>query len=456
MKRWLLVGALVAGGCGGTSDGFGGGGGGGSSNGNGGGLSNGNGGGSGGGSGIAGGGGNSSGARIVTRIVTPGAGVGMKSRFGPHTVGQSAPDGLTNLSYFIVAISVCETLDANGSGFSNPQGCLTLYNNPAPTEYQYMPDMDYSGMAASARTDSDPTHFVNLLDPAARATLESTTSLTSNDAHDYNWGLIGWVPVVKVQAELPIDGGTFYSHDGTSRQGQFGYVTDAATSLTEGPAELATVLHANGGSSFRFQNPLHIDAAALAANQELALDLVFNPEGLIKGFSADTAGPGQLQDAAGNRLATPPLALTPIPHTGDDTVEREAYVMHFDTGGAQFDVRFDLYSLANDPNHTVYGVENQTLYTAGTSDWIMDFPKIMFIEDDSGAGELQFEINPPPGMGGHGPAVVRPIVRTPTGDATVEVDCTDPSVGGFAVPGCDAGSSITVPIEYLGTSPLSP
>ena len=118
----------------------------------------------------------------------------------------------------------------------------------------------------------------------------------------YNYGIITWSLPIKVKATLPLGDGTFlYTHDGETLSETIGndnfvrYYTKASSSLGVGPAEEAVVLLGNGGNWFKFQNPLTVTSADVEERRQWVLDLVFNPEGIVKGFAGDFIGSGNLE-----------------------------------------------------------------------------------------------------------------------------------------------------------------
>jgi len=62
------------------------------------------------------------------------------------------------------------------------------------------------------------------------------------------------------------------------------------------PADKAVVILGNGGNWFKFQNPLDITQADIDQKRQWVLDLVFNPEGLVKGFSGDGSTRGNIRE----------------------------------------------------------------------------------------------------------------------------------------------------------------
>lgn len=317
------------------------------------------------------GGGDPTTAGIQMRIAAPVAPEAQGNHLLAFTGGGAVRPGLVNLEYYIYSVSICETLQPSGSGFSNPTGCLQLYSGDQSRLSYDANSSDWTHLADEARATEDG--FVDLLDPASRAALGNTTALGSNEVRSYHYGIITWSLPIKVKATIPLGDGSFlYTHDGTTTYQVIGadhfkdYYTSPAIPLDVGPAEKAVVILGNGGNWFQFQNPLTITQDDLDQKRQWVLDLVFNPEGIVKGFSGDGSSRGNIreQSEAGAQLrgiTVPMLDLAPVPHRADQEVERESYIANVQAGSQNFDTRIELYSVAGDPSQTVYGVDVKTL-----------------------------------------------------------------------------------------------
>ena len=88
--------------------------------------------------------------------------------------GGAVRPGLENLEYMILGVQICESMQATGSGFSNPGGCLELYRNDT-SGLNYDLTGDWTPLADAARDMT--TGFVDLLDPSSRATLNGRTEI---------------------------------------------------------------------------------------------------------------------------------------------------------------------------------------------------------------------------------------------------------------------------------------
>jgi hypothetical protein len=334
--------------------------------------------------------------RVASTVTAPTGGQNLLA-FGGG--GASLRPGIDSLEYYITSVQICESMQASGSGFSNPANCLELYRGDQ-SHLHYEIGADWTPLAAEAR--SLDTGFVDLLDPTAREALNATTELTSEHVRAYNYGIITWSLPVKVKATIPLQDGTFlYTHDGTTTFNTIGadhfrhYYTAPATSLATAPAEKAVVLLGNGGNWFKFQNPLTISQADIDERRQWVLDLVFNPDGIVKGYAGVGISTGNLeeQDSQGSAvrsITVPLLDLAPIPHRLDEQVVRESYLAHVSMGGGGFDLRLELYSVESDPNHTVYGVDVKTLITSASTSPPSESAKVSFVVPE-GDGSLTFQ-----------------------------------------------------------------
>ena len=367
-------------------------------------------------------------------------------------MGQTTASGLKSLKYYISGISICQSMSVTGgTAFSAPQGCISIYSpavNPDP-KYTYIPDTDYSSMGDVARANTDG--FIDLMDPASRAKLSTSTNITEDNVGEYNFGIVTWYPVVKMTAEVPVTSsptGYFRTSDGvSSHKSGLTTVFDGDFSTVEVASEAVTVL-GNGGNWFKFQKPLSITQKDVDNKAAFALDLTFNPEGLVKAIGAgygDGCGTCSLKDtvanpanamAAGGNMFTPPpgIALIPIAHKSDDVVMKEVYLGSVEGSNSRgmdvFDLRVELYYLKSDPTKSIYGAEVHTLINEKTNSFVYDFSKISFIKNNTdGTLDLQkYDAE----------SVLSSLARkSSVGDETVAtIRCSALNNGGFTFKGC--------------------
>ncbi len=373
------------------------------------------------------------------------------------SVGQVSSTNLNSLKYYITSISICRSLRPQGSGYSNPSGCIEVFrgNSNDPLFSYGDPDLltqeDYIRFADAARTTS--TGFVDLMDPESRSSLEGDIVLTSSDIGAYHYGIINWYLPIKVQASISLANGDIYNtQDGiTSYLGDMGPLTLSTDvfSETEAPQEAVVVL-GNGGSWFRFQNPFIISNQDIQDKTQFALDLTFNPDGLIKAYTPGLGGCGAcvLQGSNGEQISVPYISLTPVAHRATEQVRKETYIARINSAADHFDLRVELYSIEGDNRGTIYGVDTATLINDLTSTAVMQFPKIVFLNGSD--NNLSFK-----DYRGSDGLVLSSFTRQSVEGSTFEatLHCSDPSNGGFQFDGCEEGTTqeLTFTLDSIST-----
>jgi hypothetical protein len=343
------------------------------------------------------GGSSAGGSSIRTRLTTTAASTSGSLTTKSLPVGAAAA---SSLQYFISSILICESLDVQGTASNNPVNCLDLYHADT-SAFAYDPTGDLSPLADVARRTA--AGYVDLMSGASLATIGGDKTLTHADAHGYSWGTINWALPIKVRATVPLSaaGGTLFTHDGVSTftinpGGNRDFYTIASTSMLLPPAEDAVAVLPNGGNWFKFQAPLVITNEDIDQGKTWVLDLVFNPDGLVQGFGGGSLTPDavvrDVNDAGvtARGITVPLLDLAPVPHRQDDAVVRESYIAPISLDGSDFEVRIELYSLANDPARIIYGVGVRSLLTATSSSIPPPISKVSFVGIDP-AGTLSFE-----------------------------------------------------------------
>lgn len=340
-------------------------------------------------------------------------------------VGQAEVNGTTtqleSLQYRFQSIQICEEMQVNGTGFSNPKNCLEIYREPqgAQADYGNLPpsrnDKNPNGspkFATQAAFDdavlayeaevkarhtaaaADTQNYVDLMDPKAIAKLSSKLKLSAKDAHKYSYGLVNWYRPIKVKATIPLigDGTTVYTKDGVGAievVGSDSYLKHVtkATGMTSAPAELAVIEHPNGGAWFNFPRPFEITEKDIETKKNFKLKLTFNPDGIAKAF--DNEHHGSLTDETDHvSISIPMLQLTPIAHGVDQVVQKEVYkVESVPASGQPFYCRIEVYSIKNDPAKAVYGVASQVLFGAGSTVPVMDMAQAFFLSQDKVDGK---------------------------------------------------------------------
>ncbi len=331
--------------------------------------------------------------------------------------GEGTP---TSLEYYISSLQICTSLTTSGTAFSNAQGCTTLYQQSASSYSAYDAD--------SARADADPTHYLDLMSPTTTATLNQ--AVTTLAAGSYNYVIATWYRPVKVTGTIALASGSYFTHDGVVDTATG--VTHVAGSLLTGPAGESVVDLPNGGTWFKFQAPFVVAADSAS----YVLDLVFDPDRLLKGGAMASNASIQDSTAALHGIYVPFLDLSPIVHKATDSAVKETYVF---AGPSQFSLRAELYYLQSDTTKTIYGIDFKTLYTATTSINVTDPQRVFFVATAGGTTQfLDYQQAP----------MLTGFTRSATG-GTVTLNCqttlfsTDPCSGQASVTMTYAAPSIT-------------
>ncbi len=385
-----------------------------------------------------------------------------------NIVGQVTQASLKSFKYYVTAISICETMKTQGTSYSEQANCLPVFQgNGADANYTYsLPSAgagpskaDYDKMLASAKASD--TGYIDLMSATDRAKLGANIQLVDENAHSYNYGVINWYLPYKIKAEVPMynpDGTvatTYRTNAGTTNTSTAFPVTTAATDfgLTTAASE-AVLLFPNGGNWFKFQNPLVISDDDIKNKANFKLALVFNPDGLVKGYSASSGStfagcPGcNYADPTGNGIQTPMLGLIPIPFKEGQTVAKEVYQGKI-TGTAagvtnNATIRLELYYVKEDPKKTIYGAQAMALtrVTDGvTQDSFFPIPNISFTNTNADS-TIDFQL-------WDKSAVLSGFTRKSTkGDTTsLKVNCGDLNKGGWQFTGCVAGTPVSVALQ---------
>ncbi len=314
--------------------------------------------------------------------------VGAFANVSTATNGEGAP---TTLKYYIKQVRICEDLSTSGTAYNNPKKCFELYNNDNGGYDDYL--------AAQASADTDPAHYLDLMDTATKNKLNRAVTA---EPGNYNWGLIDWYKPVKVKASVSVNGETLVTKDATQTSSGGGYNNVATSALNAGAATESVLVLNNGGTWFKFQNTFVIEKNPKEA---FVLDLVFNPDRLIKAGNTGASN-ATIYDASFRGIYVPMLDMTPVVHKASQVAKKESYTL---TGLAKADLRLDLYYIEGDAAKTIYGVDFKSLYVAGTNENVTHPQRVAFIKDN-GNGTLDFQDYQPS-------AILSGFTRMNAGDA---------------------------------------
>jgi hypothetical protein len=292
-----------------------------------------------------------------------------------------APSGAAGVQSFQVAVSniaLAKELTTSGSGWSNIQGMLNLYQ-------QDIGDHNVID-SALARDPAWRSHFIDFCDPASIGRMATSQPFTARDTGAYHWAVVNWAPFFRVRATIPLGGGdTAYTHDGFVERHTFPnapsdayyYVTRPAGSLLQGPAEEAVVRKNNGGTWFRFLRPLRLTEADLDSNNTIPdtvgrdslgnpivrqipsgrwnVLLVFNPQDLLFAGAGDSSNESVVADIqsadSSAYFRVPFLKATAVPYREGEDVMRETYEFTVTANEAwmrgRYGMRLELYLIGD-------------------------------------------------------------------------------------------------------------
>lgn len=270
--------------------------------------------------------------------------------------------GVESMSYAIWRIQLCDSISVSGTAYQSNGSCATLYSAP------------YSQSDYDSNNVTSP--YLDMMDmPAVKATINRGVAIS---AGTYNYGLVDWFKPIRIKGsvELNNSAGTLRTRStGTSvksgANGSGPYI-ETPDLDTASEAEVATVLLNNGGAWLKFQDPFVYDGS-----EPVTIDLVFNPDNLLKGASA-CSNCSIRKSENGPGILVPMLKLTPVPRKASETTRKEVYVIE-NIAGYNARIRMELYYIAEDSAKTIKGVELRTEYLAGVDSMYMDPPQVFSI-----------------------------------------------------------------------------
>jgi hypothetical protein len=322
---------------------------------------------------------------IAGKQMTP-TGQNIGSWASAQRVGTVSGTSLKSLKYYVTSIQLCEDLDQAGSGFMNPRGCVTLYENlsPTPTDYAHY-------MVTEALADNAPGHYIDLMTAEGQAALRqprvvqlpprpapqpNDTDAGIPDAANalavFRYGLINFNRPIKVTAEFPIVGepGNYFrtkavttTHRTEPTPNSLGNETVEVGDTLAGNTEETTYMLNNGGVLFSFQKPFVITQADVDAKKDVKIDLVFNPENFGQAYEAHCPDNWIAICDPVNQVAIdmPFVRMSPVPRKQGERTRKETYLMDYDVNSK---MRIELYYNDADPEASVQGVDTAIVYTA--------------------------------------------------------------------------------------------
>lgn len=289
-------------------------------------------------------------------------------------IGDSSTDGLISLKYFIRRITLYKDLTINDTGYDgSSSGSINLFSNSSKADYNTYHNDD---------AKQDTTNYIDIMDPVDVAKLNSSTSITADMAGEYNYISVDWYRPVKITASVNINGHTLATKDGVWDYTHYQTISDLTLDTTP---EEAIISLDNGGTWFRFPEPLVISADDIESEAAYRVSLVFNPVSLIKGQIGGGAGTNMVSqftlidptDDIG--MTIPMLDLAAIAHKTTDVIMCENYIATYDETN-DFDVRIGIYYIQSDPAKNIYGIELKPLINANSTAALGDLYKIFTVD----------------------------------------------------------------------------
>lgn len=304
---------------------------------------------------------------------------GLTAKTGAIRVGSGTAANLLSLKYFINSIQLCQDVTVMGSGYSNTNGCINLYQNEAP-------GVDYNTYdATAAMADTAPDHYIDLMTAEGQATLRQPVTVDVQVASDanpdggsaagaYRYGLINFFRPIKVTSQFPVLGQSdqyFRTRavtqvvDTTPSGAQFNSEKVLIGDTLSGPTEETTYMLNNGGALFTFQKPFVVTQADVDAKADIKVDLVFNPDNFGQAYESAGCSSDQYSaicDPTNNVVIDMPyVRMNPVPRKTGERTHKETYLMDYEDGAK---LRIELYYNDADVEAGVQGVDAAVVYDA--------------------------------------------------------------------------------------------
>lgn len=353
----------------------------------------------------------------LNAVAVGSSGASLHSLMAPNHFSSGA-SGLVSLKYMIRAISICESLTVNGTGFSDQQNCSeiferslpgTLMDSTVPVTFPVVNDIQ-SGQYADYQID--------LMDPVSLAKINTSSTVK---AGTYNYAIITWGSPISFKAEF----GGIKSKKATGF-GASQSISVTTASLTSGTAEEAVILSPNGGTFFKLPQPFTVTEADVAAGKSFVVDLVFNPEDVLRGTTnpSDFSMSNRFEGSDG-AIYVPMLSLAPVLRESTDTNSKEVYTLVSGAGT----YRLELYYNTSDSSKAIKGASLVNLDSNMSDD-----AKIVEISEAGGALDFTSSATAGPGIGPGG--LIKGLVRG--------TSCSAVQVYGSASSGCTFEGTVQV------------
>lgn len=325
----------------------------------------------------------------TTQVSLNALAIGNEVTLAPPVMGSSTAESLKALKYMISGISLCETLTINGTGFSNAENCSTLYSADLPGDLADSTLKVEQSVIDAMQAGEYANYQINLMDPESRAKLNVNAQAS---AGTYNYAVITWASPIQFNVEIDVNGTKIYSKPTTSIDGSQSTTT---SDVREAPAQDGVVASPNGGTFFKLSKPFVISEDDVENQVAYVVDLVFNPEDVIRGSTdPDSLSMSSWFKGTTGGFYVPMLSLAPVPRKASDTNTKEIYKVT-DTEGVIR--RVELYYNTSDAEKTILGASIVDLNSLMSDD-----AKILSIETVDGKLDFTSVGTEGPGTGAAG------------------------------------------------------
>lgn len=342
-----------------------------------------------------------------------------------NATGSSTATSLKSLKYMISSIQVCEDLTINGTGYSGTSNCSALYSADLPGALSdSTQDVSMDVINAMQNGDYD-SYQIDLMNETSRAKLNVDAQIK---AGTYHYAVINWAAPIQFNAEVAVNGTTIYSKPTTSvGTGDSRSQSTTTDDLIVAPAKDGVVISPNGGTFFKFPSPFVVSEEDIDAETKFVMDLVFNPEGVIR--ATDTPGEFSMSSwfkGTNGAMYVPMLSLAPVPRHADDTNSKEVYTL---TDANSTTYRLELYYNTADTNKDVRGASLVAMNTQMSDD-----AKIKTVETVDDKLDFTSTATGGPGVGPGG--LIKGFVRGST--------CSAAKINDIAVQDCTLAAVLPV------------
>jgi hypothetical protein len=298
-------------------------------------------------------------------------------------IGTPRAINLKSLKYYINSIQLCQEAQLSGSGYSGTQNCIELYKSDPTNAPDYN---EYT--VEEAQADDDPGHYVDLMTEEGQARLRRPVSLEVQVGKEaeadggmspegaYKYGMINFYRPIKVTAEFPIIGQSdqyFRTRSvtkidpGPALEGGFNTEKVEIGDTLSGPTEETVYMLNNGGALFVFQKPFVVTQADIDAQDEIKIDLVFNPDNFGQAYDREANAQSCLSepysaicDPLNNVVIDMPyVRMNPVPRKTGEKTHKETYLMDY---AEHSKLRIELYYNDGDSEAGIQGVDAAVVY----------------------------------------------------------------------------------------------